>query len=111
MRTIIMQGMLWLTLMLAAEFHGYISDAACGWNNAREGKEAKECAEMCVKGGWPPVFVRDGGMKVWSIPEKAGRAKVLAFVGDHVTITGTLEGDKLTVERVRKSPPPAPKSK
>ena len=42
----------------AAEMKGYISDAACGWNNARNAKDAKECAQKCVKAGWDPVFVR-----------------------------------------------------
>lgn len=106
-----MTAWLWAAL-LAAEYHGYISDEACGWNNAREGKEAKECARVCVKGGWPPVFVRDGGMAVFKIPVAADRDKVMAFVGDHVTITGTLKGEIITVEKVRLSPPPAkPKAK
>jgi hypothetical protein len=97
--------------LLAAELHGYISDAACGWNNAREGKEAKECAQVCVKGGWPAVFVRDGGMAVFKIPVPAEYDKVLPFVGEHVTITGTIEGDTMRVQSVRRSPPPKPPAK
>jgi hypothetical protein len=31
--------------IFAAEMTGYISDAPCGWNNARPGKEAKECVQ------------------------------------------------------------------
>ena len=57
--------MIYLVLLLLtaaaawpAEMKGYISDAACGWNNARPGNPAKECAQKCVKGGWDPVFVR-----------------------------------------------------
>jgi hypothetical protein len=100
-----------LATLLIAEYHGYISDEACGWNNAREGKEAKECARVCVKGGWAPVFVRDGGMVVFRIPVKADRDKVLPFVGDHVTITGTLKGESLTVEKIRLSAPPKTKAK
>ena len=55
----------------AAEMKGYISDAACGWNNARPGNPAKECAQKCVKGGWDPVFVRDGDFNAYKIPDKA----------------------------------------
>lgn len=101
--------MLLATLLLAAELQGYVSDEACGWNNAREGKEAKECAEKCVKAGWPPVFVLDGGMKVFKISAAADRQKVLPFVGLHVTVTGEIKGEMLRVDRVRASPPPAKK--
>lgn len=98
-----------LRFLLAAEFNGYISDEACGWNNAREGEEARECAEKCVKAGWPPVFVLDSGMKVFKITLPANRQKVMPFVGVHVTITGELKGQELRVERVRNSPAPAKK--
>lgn len=86
----------------AAEMTGYISDAACGWNNARPAKEAKECAQKCVKAGWAPVFVRDGSMEVTQI---RNAAKALSFVGDHVTISGTLAGDFVTIHRIRKAQP------
>jgi len=98
-------------LMLAADLHGYISDSACGWNNARPGKEAKDCAEMCVKAGWPPVFVRDGGMDVFKIVSAADRQKVRAFVGEHVTIAGEIKGDELRLTAIRKSPDPRPAKK
>lgn len=88
----------------AAELAGYISDEACGWNNAREGKEAKECARVCVKAGWPPVFVLDGGMKAYKIPAKADRDKVMPFVGDHVAIDGEIKGENLVVRAVRLAP-------
>ena len=100
--------MLLLTLLLAAELQGYISDEACGWNNAREGKEARECAEKCVKAGWPPVFVLDGGMKVFKIAAPADRKKVMPFVGVHVTVTGELAGEEVRIQQVRVSPPPKP---
>lgn len=92
-------------VLLAAEMAGYISDAPCGWNNARPGKEAKECALKCVRAGWDPVFVRDGQMGHVSIGNKKA---VMPFVGDHVTITGEWKGDVLTVQKIRLSPPPPP---
>ncbi|MBY0504766.1 MAG: hypothetical protein K2X03_12705 [Bryobacteraceae bacterium] len=94
-------------LLSAAEIQGYISDAACGWNNARPGKEAQECARKCVEAGWPPVLVRDGGMSVFKIEDKAERAAVRPFVGEHVTITGVITGENLRVTKIRKSPAPA----
>ena len=88
------------SLLLSAEdFKGYISDAACGWNNARPGKEAKECAQKCVKGGWDPVFVRDGDMNTYKANDKA---KVMDFVGERVIITGKIKAGVVTVEKIRK---------
>ena len=60
-----------------------------------------------MKAGWPPVFVLDGGMKVFKISAELERKKVMPFVGVHVTVTGELKGEELRVERVRASPPPA----
>jgi hypothetical protein len=85
----------------AAQMTGYISDSACGWNNARPGKEAKECAQKCVKlGGWPPVFVKDGQMEVLKISDKN---IVMPYVGEHVRIVGTVKGDTLIVKTVRRT--------
>ena len=100
-----------MVLLAAAEFNGYISDEACGWNNARPGKEAKECARKCVDAGWPPVFVRDGGVVMYKIENKAERASVQPFVGEHVTIEGEISGETLRVKRVRKSPAPVAAAK
>ena len=100
-----------LVLVTAAEFQGYISDEACGWNNARPGKEAQECAKRCVDAGWPSVFVRDGGMAVFKIEAKAQQQLVRPFVGDHVTVTGEITGEKLVVKTIKKSPAPPPKPK
>ena len=66
-------GLLIAVSASAAEMTGYISDAACGWNNARPGKEAKECAQKCVKAGWDPVFILNGKADAIKIREKARR--------------------------------------
>jgi hypothetical protein len=84
---------------MGGELTGYISDAACGWNNARAAKEAKECAQKCVKAGWDPVFVPDGKMDAFKIKDKA---KALPYVGEHVQITGSLHRDLVTVQSIRK---------
>jgi hypothetical protein len=84
----------------AAEWTGYISDEACGWNNARNTKEAKECARVCVKAGWEPVFVPDGGMDAYKFSDKGKQA--LPFVGEKVRITGTRKGDVVTVNKIRR---------
>jgi hypothetical protein len=85
--------------LLGAELRGFISDEACGWNNARATKEAKECAQKCVRAGWAPVFIRDGDTTAYKVSDKT---RVMPFVGDHVVITGTLGKDSVTVVKVRK---------
>ncbi len=74
---------------------GFISDADCGTkgNNA----EHAECAKKCVKNGAAPVFVV--GDKVYTI---SNPKKVAKFIGDKVTISGTLAGDAITIEKISK---------
>jgi hypothetical protein len=86
-----------------AEFSGYVSDAACGWNNARDDPHAKECARQCVRQGWAPVLVPDGKYDAVRI---ANKDKAAAFVGEHVTIQGRLDGGTLTIASIRASAPP-----
>jgi hypothetical protein len=80
----------------AAEWTGYISDAACGVNNARDTQEARECAQRCVKAGQDPVFVV--GDKVFKLKDKA---KVMAHVGHKVTINGSAAGDLVSVQSIK----------
>lgn len=65
---------------------GYISDSHCGaaGNNA----DHAACAKKCIGEGYKPVFVV--GDKVYAIsnPEKVDK-----YIGDKVTIKGTITGD------------------
>jgi hypothetical protein len=74
---------------------GYISDAHCGakGNNA----EHADCAKKCVKGGEAPVLVV--GEKVYTLKNPK---KVADYIGDKVTITGTVTGDEIDIEKVSK---------
>jgi hypothetical protein len=74
---------------------GYISDAHCGAAGNNDGHAA--CAKKCVKEGYAPVFVV--GDKVYTINDPK---KVSKFIGDKVTITGSIEGDKLDIEKISK---------
>ncbi len=95
--------------LFAAEHKGWISDAACGWNNARPGKEAKECAFKCVReGGWAPVFVKDGLFDALKVSSKD---KVMPFAGDYVAIDGEIKTGLIDIRSVRKLPAPPPKPK
>jgi len=84
-------------LSLAGEWVGYLADAKC----ANAGKAASEghaqCAQNCVKGGEPIVFVSDSDKKVYKI---ANQDAVEDHVGHKVTVSGKLEGSTITVEDV-----------
>jgi hypothetical protein len=83
---------------MAAEWTGYISDAACAGKKEDHGASADHaaCAARCIKGGSPAVLVSDG--KVYKI---ANQDKVVAHAGHKVTITGTADEDTITVESVK----------
>ena len=83
------------TLALGAEgsWTGYISDSHCGAKGV--GEKHADCATKCVKEkGASYVFVNDADHKVYNITDQD---KVTAHAGHHVTVKGTLDGDKLTV--------------
>jgi hypothetical protein len=74
---------------------GYISDAHCG---AKGNNDAHaDCAKKCVKEGYAPVFVV--GDKVYTINDPK---KVSKYIGDKVTITGTITGEAVDIEKISK---------
>ena len=82
----------------AGEMTGFISDATCGARNANKSAESAECARTCVKGGADPVFVSDKDQKVYKIADKQ---KVMAHVGHHVVVNGSVAGDTVTVDSLK----------
>lgn len=74
---------------------GFISDSDCGTKG--NNKEHADCAKKCIAAGATPVFVV--GEKVYTInnPEKVAK-----FIGQKVTISGTITGDALEIEKVGK---------
>jgi hypothetical protein len=74
---------------------GYISDAHCGAKGNNDGHA--DCARKCVKEGYAPVFVV--GDKVYAISDVK---KVSKFIGDKVTITGTISGETIEIEKITK---------
>ena len=74
---------------------GFISDSDCGTKGNY--KEHAACAKKCIAAGATPVFVV--GEKVYTInnPEKVAK-----FIGQKVTISGTITGDALDIEKVGK---------
>jgi hypothetical protein len=91
-------GMFFCLAVYAAEkgtWTGFIGDAHCGakGNNAAHA----DCAKKCVKEGYAPVFVV--GERVYAISDPK---KVSKFIGDKVTITGTITGDTIEIEKISK---------
>ena len=74
---------------------GYISDSDCG--ASKDMKTHAACAKKCIASGAKPVFVV--GKKVYTI---SNPEKVTDFIGDKVTINGTITGDALEIEKVTK---------
>lgn len=74
---------------------GYISDSHCGAKGNKEGHA--DCAAKCIKDGAVPVFVV--GDKVYTITDTK---KVSKFIGQKVTITGTITGEALEIEKISK---------
>ncbi len=78
---------------------GTISDSMCGATHP-SGTPAKQCTTGCVKKGAKYVVVV--GDKVYSIANQnaPGLAK---YAGDQVKVTGKMEGDTITVAKIKKA--------
>ena len=74
---------------------GFISDDDCGMKGNNKGHA--DCAKSCIKSGAKPVFVV--GDKIYTI---SNPKKVDKFIGDQVTITGTITNDAVEIETVKK---------
>ncbi|HVY74644.1 MAG TPA: hypothetical protein VG890_07425 [Puia sp.] len=75
---------------------GYISDSHCGAKGAKEGHV--DCAKKCIKDGAAAVFVV--GDKVYTISDQKKASK---YLGEKVTITGDMNGDAVTIEKISKA--------
>lgn len=80
----------------AAEMKGTISDAKCGAAHASGDAKAMKCVAACVKGGQKAVFVTSDG-KVLQI---ADQEKVATHLGHKVTISGKVDGDTVSIDKV-----------
>jgi hypothetical protein len=79
----------------AADVTGFVMDKKCSANKAMVGNEA--CAKRCIGGGAEAVLATEDG-KVYAI---ANQDKIKEHAGHKVTVTGKVEGDKITVESVK----------
>jgi hypothetical protein len=79
---------------MAADWTGYIIDKTCAGKKEMLGDEA--CAKRCIARGAPAVLVTEDG-KIYNV---ANQEKVKESAGKKVTITGKIDGDTITVERL-----------
>jgi hypothetical protein len=83
--------------LIADEWTGFVGDSMCGAKHTGAGKGDTACAQKCVKGGADAVFVSGG--KVLKF-DQASVAAAKEHVGENVKITGTLNGDTVTVATI-----------
>ena len=79
---------------MAADVTGYIVDKNCASKKEMLGDEA--CAKRCIGRGTPAVIATEDG-KIYAI---SNQDKVKDMAGKKVTVSGKMEGDTITVEKI-----------
>lgn len=79
----------------AETWKGTVSDSMCGAKHVKATKDDMACAQKCVKGGSPAVFIV--GDKVFKIDNQDA---VKDHVGHKVTLDGSMAGDTIHVDKV-----------
>jgi hypothetical protein len=74
---------------------GWLSDAKCAANGAKASH--KGCSIKCVESGQAIVFVAED-KKVYKLQ---GVDKVKSMVGDRVSLSGSMDGDTITVDSAK----------
>ncbi len=80
----------------AQTVNGWVSDSKCGVKGANASAEA--CTKKCIAAGAKPVVVTDGDQKVLNV-ENPDSLK--DHYGQHVMVTGHIDGDKIHVDSVK----------
>jgi hypothetical protein len=75
---------------------GTVSDEGCGVKHATPSADAAACVEKCVAGGKKYVLVSKG--KVYQLDPQD---QLKGMGGKHVSVTGALSGDTITVTSVK----------
>ncbi len=82
---------------LAADVTGYVVDKNCASKKEMLGDEA--CAKRCIGRGTPAVIATEDG-KIYAV---SNQDKVKDMAGKKVTVSGKVEGDSITVEKIELS--------
>jgi len=93
----IVVGVLLLSTMAFAadSWTGYVTDSKCAAGGKQSMISDSACAKKCIDGGASAVLVVDG--KVIKI---ANPDKIKGHEGHHVTVTGKLDGDTVTIDKL-----------
>jgi hypothetical protein len=83
------------TPAIANKWDGWVSDEKCGAKGADPSHAA--CATKCVAGGAAIVFVAGKDKTIYKVDNQD---TLKDHVGQYVSITGTLTGDSLHVDKV-----------
>jgi len=82
---------------LAADVTGYVVDKNCASKKEMLGDEA--CAKRCIERGTPAVIATEDG-KIYAV---SNQDKVKDMAGKKVTVSGKVDGDSITVEKIELS--------
>ena len=77
-------------------FTGVVTDSMCGATHMAKDKTPAECTQMCVKDGMKYALAAD--KKLYTL--EGHEAELAKLAGQKVTVTGTINGDTLTVTSV-----------
>ena len=89
-------GIAGLSAQSTTTINGFISEEHCGASHSSPNADATKCVKGCMKRGSAPVLVSNG--KIYKLKGEADAVKNLA--GENVTVTGTVDGDTITVSSV-----------
>ena len=103
------------TTVFAEEWKGYISDEKCAAHGAKAAKASDwinpqafpSCAQKCVKGGSPVVFVTEDN-KILKLDADSTK-KAMPHVGQKVSLSGKVENDTLKIDKITSIETPASK--
>ena len=84
----------------ANTFIGLVSDSTCGPRHKLKDKSAEECTRTCQRAG--ASFALVAGEKIYKLKGDTNDVAVLA--GQKAQVTGTLQGDTITVNAIQPTP-------
>jgi hypothetical protein len=83
------------TANTATSWSGWITDETCGAKNANA--DGKACALKCAKNGAKLVLYVEGDKKLVGLDDQG---EAMKHVGVPVTVTGTLDGNTIKVQKI-----------
>jgi hypothetical protein len=92
-------GLVNMALAASQSFTGQVSDSMCGAKHMMAGKEA-DCTRGCIKKGSNYALVVGDKVYTLKTDDKAALAELDKLAGEKAKVTGTAEGDTITVSKV-----------